>query len=519
MTIEPRFYQKECANQVFRKICEGKRKITVLVPAGSGKTVIAALIAEKVCTSYQKALIVTEHRVIEKACNDKLDQLELPFLESITIDKLITKNISADLYILYSLKPSSRKRVSEYLGCSNSAIIVSFGEPNWTKQPEKTDFIYKSENMVVELEIHKNKESLCHLAEYYKMMGNVLPFVYSTESIIDIRDIMVANPEEKKVLTEKIKNDRNELAHEIIQLSEAVSKNNDSELLGIITKQKRKLDYYEQLLMSCGIPKDVLEEEFEKIESLREELKEDFYTSEGVINETVISQFETAVADSIVRITRRILTLENEDRYEDILKELVSKDVWDNKLSEASKSYLITAKMNYESMIQMENREELEFSGVCLLVTKALDVEIARRLYVLYLEYLEDRFPFPQKIEKWPKSMLDKEKTDILEAKDFTLGSVAYVVGVDKEGNIKNSYVYRLFTDYARQELYKSNLNESLREMKIKNIVKYVEKIREEYRNPSAHRERIDLITAEECMDYMLETYKKLKEILEDMRR
>ena len=49
-------------------------------------------------------------------------------------------------------------------------------------------------------------------------------------------------------------------------------------------------------------------------------------------------------------------------------------------------------------------------------------------------------------------------------------------------------------------------------------MVKYVEKVREDYRNPSAHREKIDLVTAEACMDYMLETYKKLKEILEDMR-
>ncbi|SEP84622.1 Type III restriction enzyme, res subunit [Lachnospiraceae bacterium RM5] len=519
MSVEPRYYQKECAEKVYNLVCNGKRRITILVPTGAGKTMISVLIAAKLHTYYQKAFIVAERQEIVGSCNDMIREMGVESVQCITMERLIVEKLNAELCILYSLRPTARKKITEYLGENNSSIVVSLGEPHFDRTEAKPDNVYKTECFDVNIEVNETSNSLERLTAYYKKLGNIQPLVYSTESIIDIRDIMTATPQEKGILSEKLKNDRNILANDISQLSYVATSSNDTELLEMITKQGRKLRYYEQLLASCGISKATLDEEFEKIESLRNKLKDAFYNSDGLINESVMAQFETAVAESVVRITRHVLTLENRDRYEDVLKELMSEDVWKNKLSDESRSYLITAKMNYESMLQMENIKELDFSGVCLLVTKALDVEMSRRLYTSYIDYLDGRYRRPGSIREWPGSMLNKEQSDVLEAKDFTLGSVRFVVGVDKEGNVKNRYVYSLFMDFAKDELYKQSINAFDRETKVKNMVSYVEKIRVDYRNPSAHRNTMDFVTAEACMDYMLETYKKMKEILEDMRR
>ena len=519
MNIKPRFYQEECAQQVFKLVCEGKRKITILVPMGAGKTVISVLIAERICTSYQKALIIIERQEMARACNDMISGMEASSIECITIDDLIAERRNAELYILHSLRPFSRKRFSEYFGITNSSIVVSLGEPCLDNLKKVPDYTARIENKDVHIDVADTVDSIDRLVAYYKKIGNITPLVYSTESIIDIRDIMTASLHEKEILSEQLRADRNKLAHEMIQFSSMPKADSDSELRSIIEKQKRKIEYYEQLLVSCGISKDVLDEEFEKIEALREELKDDFYYEDGTINEAVISRFESAVAESVVRTTKHVLTLENRDRYVDILRELLSEDVWVNKISEESKTYLITAKMNYELMLQMENKKELDFSGVCLLVTKALDVEVARRLYNSYVNYLGRRFAVPRNISSWPNSMLDKTGTGILDEKDFTLGTVPFVVGIDKDGVIRNRYVFTRFKEFAKDELYKRSVTDADREKKITNMVRYVEKVRVDYRNPSAHRNSLDLVTAEACMDYMLETYKIIKEILEDMRK
>lgn len=35
--IEPKEFQIECVDNVFKMICEGKRRISILIPAGGGK--------------------------------------------------------------------------------------------------------------------------------------------------------------------------------------------------------------------------------------------------------------------------------------------------------------------------------------------------------------------------------------------------------------------------------------------------------------------------------------------------
>lgn len=307
------------------------------------------------------------------------------------------------------------------------------------------------------------------------------------------------------------------MSHDIFVLTKGlqdVSNTEDvHELKNIIQLLQRKMTYQTQLLASVGIPSDLIDEEFRRIEELREALSTSFYDAEKNIIESTIAQFETAVAESVTKLTKKIITLENQERYEDILKSLLSEKVW-NMLSDISRNFLITAKMNYEAFSRIENGEKLDHSGVCLLITKVLDIEVTKRLYEKYGEYLQEQYT----LEEWPKAMLNRKCTSMIQAKDFTLGTVAYVIGCNKNGVIKDETVFCMFKKFAKEELYVPMISYEECEQKIKNIVKYVEKVRVDYRNPAAHRHSLDAVSAEACMGYMIETYKKLKEILEDMK-
>ena len=139
---KPQFYQKECADQVYNLVCKGKRKITILVPAGAGKTLISVLIAEKICTSYQKAFIVAERQEIEAACNGVIQDLGVDSIQCITLDRLIAEKMNADLYVLYSLRPTARKRIAEFLGEINNSIVVSLGEPHFEASGMEIDYLF-----------------------------------------------------------------------------------------------------------------------------------------------------------------------------------------------------------------------------------------------------------------------------------------------------------------------------------------------------------------------------------------
>ena len=138
-----------------------------------------------------------------------------------------------------------------------------------------------------------------------------------------------------------------------------------------------------------------------------------------MVNEEVISYFEDAVVECVVRITKDIIKVSNKEQAENELEEILTTDVW-NKLSDESKTYLVTAKVNFETMIEMENRDELDFSGVCLLLTKTMDEEISKRFYTIYAEYLQEQYPLPENVDKWPKDMLNKYKPEVIDKKYFT---------------------------------------------------------------------------------------------------
>ena len=510
---EPKEFQRECAENAFGLICKGKRRLSVLMPTGCGRATVALLIAEKICTSYQRALLVTDFMSIARSTNDRFMRQEASFVEAVTVAQLIEEKRTADIYILDDVRPANRRKIANYLGSHNSSIVVSL--MNIPSDSGAGTLEY--ENPITGYQVAK--------------MPSIRLLIYSTDSILDIRDICDADEEEKKEQSDRLTADaaalveeRDRLAADVAALREE-REHTLAEAMQTSQQMQRQIDLLRDqirllssVIESVGISKDELERELKHIEDLRNELRDDLSLEDGSINEAVMARFETEVAESVARVMQSAMTEVNEERYEDILKDLLTEDVWNHKLCSKSRSYLITAKMNYEMMAHREDASELDFSGVCLLLTKTLDAEVARRAYSGYEEYLRERYPVPQHLHEWPSAMLNKDNSAVLEPKDFTLGTVTYVVGVKFNGNVRDYNVFNKFRGYAVRDLYRPTLTNEQVGTRLRNMVIYVEKIRKDYRNPAAHRNAMNVVTAEACMEYMLDTYKKLKEILEDMR-
>jgi len=203
------------------------------------------------------------------------------------------------------------------------------------------------------------------------------------------------------------------------------------------------------------------------------------------------------------------------DGIEKRLEHAVGAGAW-NKVSPRSKRFLITAEVVYES-IEAYN-QLIDFSGVCLQVTKAFECEMTYRYFTRYREYLKNRFGnnyaynMPQsfyKLKKGNKVELDED--------EYTLGSIVYTAGMWKEGNTIRGYEQdqALFMDYAQAELLVHPHNAKA---VIKRHLGEIEKIRVRYRNSAAHKDSIDAIGARECLDYIVEIHRILGSLLDDYR-
>ena len=189
----------------------------------------------------------------------------------------------------------------------------------------------------------------------------------------------------------------------------------------------------------------------------------------------------------------------------------IGKNSW-NKLSEKSKTFLITSKVMYNHLITMD--DIIDYSGICILVTKALEVEIQKRFFTNFLEYLYKKYGTNYK--KYHTALLYQKRKPLLSEK-FTMGNIAYVMcyienKYDKD-NEKNNNKLQLM-EYCKECIF-SKYNKDEIEKLLTKYASSIEEIREKYRNPSAHTNKIKRVNAEECFNLVLDIEKLLKKMLD----
>ena len=227
--------------------------------------------------------------------------------------------------------------------------------------------------------------------------------------------------------------------------------------------------------------------------------------------ERLISGFIDECAERIIEKTRSSSEEEILEQEKLKLVSSLGSNAW-NKLDEASRTFLISAKVMYKHLILLN--DIIDYSGVCVLVTKALEVELSKRFYTNFLKYLDSRYQ--KDYTQYPTSLLDQGGKP-LSLERFTMGSIAFTLcyienrhdSLLQKTNNKNKlleYVKScIFTSYSQSQI----------ETMLCEYAKSINFIRYKYRNPSAHTNEIRRIDAEECLNLVLDVEKLLKKMLD----
>ena len=293
-----------------------------------------------------------------------------------------------------------------------------------------------------------------------------------------------------------------------------------------IGQQEQMIAFQQDILSVFGIDAAIIQDSFDQIQMARVSLKNDLESSDDAVKEIALKQLQDKVAEIVSTLTQSALSTKDYKYFEDYLIGELTEEVW-GRLDEKSKAFLITAKSNYETMIKMKDSETFDYSGVCLLVTKTLEVETTKRFFLSYKNYLARKY---NSVSRWPFALRQRNRGQITENviadSEFTLGLVVSVIGMkreyDSDGNIVgylagHKGTKKEFFDYARNDLFKFSDRRRV-EAEIDKDYHFIEKVRLDYRNPSAHRDRLTITSAKGCLEYVIDVQHMLKEMLSTMK-
>lgn len=215
------------------------------------------------------------------------------------------------------------------------------------------------------------------------------------------------------------------------------------------------------------------------------------------------------------------ITIENSkalyDNEKRLLIDSMGQGAWE-KLQEDSQNFLVSAKVLYAKLLSISNI--VDYSGVCLLVTKALELELGKRFCSGYIEYYRRTNP-EGSIQNAPLTIISTSGNRFMEPHEFTLGTFQYTIGRRfprglnriQRTQIKNSILLFAQNDIFRT--YATNhTDEEIYDL-LNGFARDIERVRIDYRNPSAHTNALTRISAQECFNLVLDVEKLLKRMLD----
>lgn len=500
-------YHKSYASQVAYDI-EFNKHLSVLMPSMIGLYPFPLNIYEGL-EFRSREYVITSKTEDVVTINKTLITLhhENDCIYPIQFDQFMREKPEGDCYILFDLSQKERRELSSILIPKKDAVVISVGKL------ESFDELGKS------AEAQQARKILNELYQITTKDGVPNGMIFPVDSILDIRDIKYANDLEKVKLVSKLYDICS--AYEIdygVKNAETEASGNAEKLVAI-SRAQSELEFEKEMLKSiaasAGADMVTLEAGIKEITKLKTTFAAQFDATEDPIEcEKLEDEFQNKTTDLLVGLTKNMLTLSRKEKYEDSLKKFLGRMVWDERLSDRSKTYLISAMMTYDTLNTIQNNENLDYSGVCLQITKVLDEELSDRFYKKYKEYLANKYS----LDKWPDAMKSRDGKSSIASDDFTLGTVAYVIGTNASCSLGHSYASNLIREYARNILYPLVMTDEEIDQHLIDIVICAEKTRNDYRNPAAHREAISYISATECIAYLIEQTKMIRKILESMR-
>ncbi len=225
--------------------------------------------------------------------------------------------------------------------------------------------------------------------------------------------------------------------------------------------------------------------------------------------------FISKIVDKMTsELSDKLAYFESQKKYQQVRKLVMVRlgdEAW-GKLDSESQKFLATAKFMF--MENMDLSEDIDYSGICLLSSKAFEVELSKRFVTEYEKYLSYK-GFAE--SRWPKGIMVYNKRrgcyEKMRIEDFTLGSCPYIVGILGNDNDKRINQQQ-FEMYCKERLFKSLPQQEIRK-KIKEFDGYIKNVKDNYRNPAAHKSTMTMSEASDCLDYILEIERVLKIMLE----
>ncbi|SEG36479.1 hypothetical protein SAMN04487934_11815 [Eubacterium ruminantium] len=485
------------------------RHLSVLLPSLLGIFPIIPNIYDSL--AYRDRLfVIVESQDIISEINKTLFGLgrDEECIYPITVNDCINELPEGDCYILYDLNQDSRIKLIDSLGALKDSVVISVG---------RLERINSTQTNKAFTSIHAN-EILNELYDITLSDGEPQCMIFNMDSILDIRDISLAPMSEKELLLKELYDVCNSYEKDKKKTGSALD-NNDKLIMYQKAQEELELQirFLKMVAASAGVNSYELEDCLDKIHKIKADysIKFESIHSEDEM-EILETEFQTVIADLCVQVTKGLMTLDRRDEYETSLIDSLTNKVW-NMLTKHSQMYLISALMTFDSLDKMPDKDTIDFSGVCLQVTKVLDEEMSLRLFVDYKSYLSN-----QNIVDWPKAMKQKNQNGnfvVLPEHKFTIGSIEKVIGYDvAHSRVSDRKSFNSMKKYAKERIYESGKSSAEIERSLISIAVCAEKTRNDYRNPSAHRNTMPYISAKECIEYLIDQTQMLKEIMKDMR-
>lgn len=198
--------------------------------------------------------------------------------------------------------------------------------------------------------------------------------------------------------------------------------------------------------------------------------------------------------------------------------------IWD-RLDPRTQRELFSAKMSYQLLAQKECGNDIDFSGVCTLASKAMEVECEKYFYKRFRQYIFEQTPEKRRDAQFVEalSLTPEAEKQNKQRGGFTLGSVQHILKprYDRDKGESEPYTryMAILTSYARERLFSPGVGADLMDdQQIQNVlwkyVAYVNTVKNRYRNPSVHKELVSQQSALSCLDYVVDVEKKLKEMV-----
>ena len=233
--------------------------------------------------------------------------------------------------------------------------------------------------------------------------------------------------------------------------------------------------------------------------------------------EHIVHAYVDECADRIVKEIEGHYKDDNYDAEKEKLILSLGQPAW-NKMDEASQGFLISAKVIFNNLVTMKSA--IDYSGVCLLVSKAFEVEISKRFFRDYIAYLSVHYPWKSNKDVYPTTLLNRYGKP-MKPHQFALGNVSYVLcqkfAEDTTDEQKQNDKDKLI-EYLTAEVFVGKNEDEVLTI-ISEYAEDIETVKDDYRNPSAHTKELTKVNAEDCFNLVLDVEKLLKTMLDSFEK